>query len=192
MLHINETFYSLQGEGARAGESTLFVRLSGCDLACGFCDTEFASGAEMSVEQIVEIAKKAGTQWITWTGGEPMLQLTEDAVTEVARAGLRQSIETNGGHSIPFALDWVVVSPKVAEHVVAKNFANGVDELRYAWHAGKRSVPQPGTTARHYFLSPIFDGASASSANLKHCIKLCLTNPQWKLSVQLHKLWNIL
>ena len=191
-MKINEIFYSLQGEGARVGQPTVFIRLTGCDLSCGFCDTEFASGKEITTDELLARVKQYPAKWITWTGGEPMLQLNEGVVSAFRDAGYLQSIETNGGHPVPFDLDWVVVSPKVAEHVVKRNFPDGVDELRYAWHAGKMSVPQPGVDAAHKFLSPVCDGNAINATNLKHCIELCKSNPEWKLSVQQHKIWNIL
>jgi 7-carboxy-7-deazaguanine synthase len=191
-MKINEIFYSLQGEGFRAGQATVFIRLTGCDLACGFCDTEFASGREMTTTELLDHVKQYPTKWITWTGGEPMLQLNHEVVDEFRAVGYLQSIETNGGHPVPFSVDWVVVSPKVAEHVVARNFPNGVDELRYAWHTGKMSAPSPAVHADQKFLSPVCDGNSVNRKNLAHCIELCKANPEWKLSVQQHKLWNIL
>jgi 7-carboxy-7-deazaguanine synthase len=191
-MKINEIFYSLQGEGARVGQPTVFIRLTGCDLSCGFCDTEFVSGKEITTDELLARVKQYPAKWITWTGGEPMLQLNEGVVSAFRDAGYLQSIETNGGHPVPFDLDWVVVSPKVAEHVVKRNFPDGVDELRYAWHAGKMSVPQPGAHAVHKFLSPVCDGNSINATNLKHCIELCKSYPEWKLSVQQHKIWNIL
>jgi len=191
-MRINEIFYSLQGEGARSGEATIFIRLTACDLACGFCDTEFSSGKDMTIEELLAHVARYSSKWITWTGGEPMLQLTHDIVEQFRAAGYLQSIETNGNHAIPFALDWVVVSPKVAEHVLRRNFPNGVDELRYAWHAGKMSVPNPGVVSKTRYLSPVCNGNSIDAKNLHHCIELCKANPQWRLSVQQHKLWNIL
>lgn len=75
-LKVNEVFYSLQGEGARAGEASIFVRLSDCDLTCGFCDTEFKSGKELSFEELLAALRLYPCSWIVWTGGEPALQLT--------------------------------------------------------------------------------------------------------------------
>jgi organic radical activating enzyme len=191
-MKVNEIFYSLQGEGYRAGQATIFIRLTGCDMACGFCDTEFTSGAEMSATDLLEAVKEFPSKWVTWTGGEPMLQLNQGVVSAFRTAGFQQSIETNGNHPVPFDLDWVVVSPKVAEHVVARNFPKGVDELRYAWHSGKICTPEPMVQAKHKYLSPICDGLNVGAKNLRHCIELCKENPEWKLSVQQHKLWNIL
>jgi 7-carboxy-7-deazaguanine synthase len=203
-LKVNEVFYSLQGEGARAGHPSVFVRLTGCDLACGFCDTEFTSGKELTCDELLAEIKQACRRatgkddfanwplWIVWTGGEPTLQLTAEHVAEFARLGFKQAIETNGNHPAPPGLDHVCVSPKVAEHVVAKNFPDGVDELRYVRHSGQPGVPVPTVKAKHYFLSPRFDGDRPNPENLRHCIQLCLENPQWHLSCQTHKLHRIL
>lgn len=195
-LKVSEVFYSLQGEGARAGHASVFVRLAGCDLACGFCDTEFASGRAMTCEELSALIAdaKAGApcNWIVWTGGEPSLQLTTDVIAEFKAKGWRQAIETNGNHSVPEGLDFITCSPKVAEHVVAKNLPQGVTELRYVRHAGQPGIPEPAISAQHYFLSPRFDGEQLNQKNLQHCIKLCLENPKWHLSIQSHKLTRIL
>jgi len=192
LLKINEIFYSIQGEGARAGEPSIFIRLSGCDLACGFCDTEFESGEELSLVDLLLRIEKWPCRWIVWTGGEPMLQLNDEIVSFFHMRGYKQACESNGNHPIPTGIDWKVVSPKVAEHVLKRNFPQGVDELRYVRHAGHLNVPEPKIEAKHYFLSPIFNGNTMDAANVKHCMALCLKNPKWKLSLQLHKLIGVL
>ncbi len=193
-LKVNEIFYSPQGEGARAGEMSVFIRLTGCNLTCGFCDTEFKSGKDMTVEEILDYVqgKFPQAKWVVWSGGEPTLQLTQEIVDEFAAAGYLQAIETNGTNPVPQGLNWVVVSPKVADHVVAKNFPHGVSELRYVRHAGQLAVPAPTVIAQHLYLSPMFDGNKVNKENLAHCLKLCAENPQWKLSLQLHKLIGVL
>lgn len=195
-LKVSEIFYSLQGEGARAGSANIFVRLQGCKTkdacyASGIkCDTEFESGEEVSLDHILWFAEKTPCKNIIWTGGEPAQQLTDIIVGYFKERGFYQAIETSGLFAVPENLDYVVVSPKVAEHVVAKNFARA-SELRYVRHAGQ-SIPQPLVKADHYYLSPHSDGFSINSENLNHCIELCKKNPQWKLSIQMHKLWNVL
>lgn len=193
-MKVNEIFYSIQGEGERAGEPSIFIRLSGCDLACGFCDTEFASGEEMTSQQIVAKIIDFPARWIVWTGGEPMLQLNADTINFFHALGYSQAIESNGNHPIPrsLGLDWIVISPKVAEHVLKRNFPEGVDELRYVRHNGHQSVPQPAIKAQRYYLSPMFDGNTPNPANVRHCYNLCLQNPKWRLSLQLHKLLQVL
>ena len=199
-LNVSEIFYSLPGEGARAGSANVFVRLQGCKTkhACfqsGIrCDTEFESGKQMSLAEIRDwIVSRANekTRSIIWTGGEPAQQLTPEIVGYFKEKGFYQAIETSGLLAVPDNLDWISISPKVAEHVVAKNFPGEVSELRYVRHAGQ-SIPQPSVEARHYFLSPHSDGFSINRENLDHCIELVKNNPVWKLSVQLHKIWQVL
>ena len=196
-MKVSEMFYSLQGEGARKGVPTIFIRLSGCSAkhacyASGIrCDTEFESGQDMSVEEILEFCKKHPSKEITWTGGEPADQLTDEIVDRFKDLGFYQAVETSGLKPVPKGIDFVCVSPKVAEHVVKKNFPNGVSELRYVRHVGQ-SIPEPLVEAYYYWLSPHSDGYEINSENMNHCIQLCLDNPKWRLSVQDHKLWNVL
>lgn len=196
-LKISEIFYSLQGEGARAGTPTIFIRLQGCKakFACASmgikCDTEFESGREYSCDQLYNFIKDIPSWEITWTGGEPTDQLTDEIVSYFKQKGYFQAIETSGLNPVSNGLDFVCISPKVAEHIIKKNFPNGCDELRYVRHKGQ-DIPQPAIQAKHYWVSPHSDGFTINTENLKHCIELCLQNPKWKLSVQNHKLWNIL
>jgi 7-carboxy-7-deazaguanine synthase len=198
-LRISEIFYSLQGEGARIGTPTIFIRLQGCKaknacFAMGIkCDTEFESGKEMSIEYIEKwiLENATGCKEITWTGGEPLDQLTNEITAYFKEKGYFQAIETSGLKSCVENIDFICVSPKVAEHVILKNFPKGVTELRYVRHKGQ-DIPQPKIKALHYWVSPHSDGFTINTENLKHCIDLCIKNPQWKLSIQNHKLWNIL
>jgi organic radical activating enzyme len=145
----------------------------------------------MSILDILKWCKDTGCLEITWTGGEPLDQLTEDIVAYFKKQGYYQAIETSGLKPCPKGIDFICVSPKIAEHVIKKNFSNGVEELRYVRHKGQ-DVPKPSIIAKHYWISPHSDGFNINKENLEHCINLCLKNPQWKLSVQTHKLWNIL
>jgi organic radical activating enzyme len=198
-LRISEIFYSLQGEGARIGTPTVFIRTSGCKAknacyALGIkCDTEFESGKDMTIEEIHQWLLKHAPQCkeITWTGGEPLDQLTNEMTFFFKNLGYYQSIETSGLKPCVENIDFICVSPKVAEHVISKNFPNGVTELRYVRHKGQ-DIPQPSIKAQHYWISPHSDGFTINSENLKHCIELCIANGQWKLSLQNHKIWNIL
>jgi 7-carboxy-7-deazaguanine synthase len=193
-MKIAEIFYSIQGEGARAGDPSIFIRLSGCDLTCGFCDTEFESGKDFTCEELFAYIYDRWPQcnWIVWTGGEPMLTLTRNDILFFKTAGYLQACESNGNHPIPETIDWRVVSPKVAEHVLKKKNPNGVDELRYVRHSGQPGIPVPAITAKRYFLSPMFKGNQPDPASIKVCLDLCLANPSWSLSVQTHKVLNVL
>jgi 7-carboxy-7-deazaguanine synthase len=198
-LKVSEIFYSLQGEGARIGVPTVFIRLSGCKakFACAAagikCDTEFESGKDMSLDEIFDwLAYEAPLcKEITWTGGEPTDQLTEEHICFFKELGFYQAIETSGLNPVPYGIDFICVSPKVAEHIIKKNFPNGVNELRYVRHKGQ-AIPEPSINAYHYWLSPHSDGFNINKDNMKHCIDLCLSNPKWRLSLQNHKIWNIL
>lgn len=191
-MNVNEIFYSIAGEGARTGVPSVFIRLAGCDFACSFCDTEFASRAEMTVEEILKYISRWPCRWIVWTGGEPMLQLTGLIVQYFKEHGYQQAIETNGNYPVPDGLDWVACSPKVAEHVLARNFPFGVNELRYVRHAGQFGIPQPTIIADRLYLSPRFNGDQPDPESIRHCFKLCLENPTWRLSLQVHKLIKVL
>jgi len=192
---INEIFYSLQGEGRRAGEPSVFVRFSGCNLACaiathGFnCDTEFTSGRSMTGEEILAEVQRVGgrCKWVVLTGGEPTLQL-DDLLVDLLHANeFMLAIETNGSNAIPMHLDWVCVSPKGAEHTLQQLTA---DEVKYVRRHGQ-GIPKPSVKATHKLISPAFDEGSIQEETLQWCIQLTKENPEWKLSMQQHKLWKV-
>ena len=200
---INEIFFSLQGEGARAGTPNLFVRFSGCNMRCdlkagklspgGFaCDTEFESGSPMTAAQIVvsalKLAPKAGVG-VIFTGGEPALQLDKALVDTMRKAGFGPlCIETNGTIDVsPLGLDWISLSPKVAEHSVR---VAACSEVRYVRGYGQ-GIPRPRAKAGRKFISPAFSGESLDADTLRWCVGLVKANPEWALSVQQHKTWRI-
>lgn len=195
-LKVNEIFYSLQGEGARAGEPSIFIRLADCNLTCRFCDTEFTSFKGMTLDMLLHLIRPYSKKNIIWTGGEPAMQLTNEIVEFFNEAGYYQCIETNGSMKVPNGLNYIVVSPKVAEHVVAANFKSmPIDELRYVRHIGQLALPKPLTAAKNYYISPMFKGNQIDEQNLNHCMNLILndsSNINWKLSIQIHKLIKIL
>jgi 7-carboxy-7-deazaguanine synthase len=192
---VNEIFYSLQGEGVRAGTPNLFLRLSRCNLACkvethGFdCDTEFESGRWMTLPEILEEFRQLSSvcDWIILTGGEPALQVDREMVEALHGAGYKLAIETNGSFPLPEGIDWITVSPKVAEHAVRQRRAN---EVKYVRGHGQ-AVPKTVVEADHYLISPAFEGAEVDPRALDWCIRLCKENPPWRLSVQQHKLWRV-
>jgi len=202
-MRVTEIFRTLQGEGARPGEPSVFVRFSGCSAkhACAesgiVCDTEFESGTAYQARELLDavLTVAGGIRWIVWTGGEPTDQLTDDLVALFHDAGFAQQIETSGVRPVPACVDWVTVSPKVAEHILARHFpkrADGfhVDELKYVRHVGQ-GLPVPSLQARYLCLSPHSDGDTLNPANLAHCIGLCLDHPPWRLSIQQHKVWRV-
>lgn len=192
---VNEIFHSLQGEGVRTGTSNLFLRFSGCNETCrveshGFdCDTEFASGRKMTMEEIVAEFREIGgpCDWVILTGGEPALQLDRELIDGLHQAGYRLAIETNGSIALPEGIDWITVSPKVAEHAIRQRTAH---EVKYVRGYGQ-AVPRTVVQAEHYLISPAFNGLELDARTLDWCIRLVKENPPWRLSVQQHKLWRV-
>jgi organic radical activating enzyme len=198
---VNDLFYSLQGEGLRQGEASLFVRFAGCNLACdlapgprspgGFvCDTEFVSSRPLTASEIVARCKALSLvcSWVILTGGEPALQVDPALVDAFHSAGYRVAMETNGTVNVDaLGLDWLTVSPKVAEHAVKQRTAT---EVKYVRNYGQ-GIPQPQITAQYYLLSPAFSGDHLDRATLAWCIDLVREHPQWRLTMQAHKLWTI-
>ena len=190
-LKVNNIFYSLQGEGGRAGQASVFVRLSTCNLACSFCDTDFYDGEELSLDEILHKIESFGCPWIIWTGGEPSLQLNDKVVGFFKAKGYKQAIETNGTRPLPDGLDYITCSPKQNFEKI-KNRIPYVDELRFPIQKGD---PMPNMSqlpkAKRFFLSPIFEGENVVKENVDYCIQLIKNNPDWELSIQLHKLIGI-
>lgn len=175
---VNEIFYSLQGEGFWTGTPAVFVRLSGCNLRCPFCDTDHAAYVAMAADEIVARVTEFPAETVVITGGEPSLQLDETLVDALHRAGRRVHVETNGTRPLPADVDWVTCSPKQGGAVALGH----IDELKLVntgWW------PEPMPRADRYFLQP------CSGQNIPETIQYCLEHPQWRLSLQTHKLLDI-
>ena len=204
-LIVREIFYSLQGEGGRQGEASIFIRLANCNLNCWFCDTDWSTGVEYTIEQLLGEISSYKCRWIVWTGGEPTLQLHKEFVRIFAEAGYMQAIETNGTNPVPSGMDYITVSPKkeTSIEILHANFNNSdIDEYRYPLGAGEQEPPNWGDLphAKHYFVSPIFNRYPLGDAkarfmlnddNVAQCIDFVKCNPKWKLSLQIHKILNI-
>lgn len=192
-LNVNEIFYSLQGEGGRQGEASIFIRLTHCNLACDFCDTDFETGQDLSLEKILSEISPYHCHWIVWTGGEPTLQLTDEVLLFFKSKGYKQAIESNGLKPLSKLLDYTVCSPKGIHMSAVKKINSKVNEVRLPVKSGDRlpeihELPE----ADYYFLSPVFTSKSQTTAeNINYCVELIKENPEWRLSVQLHKLINI-
>jgi 7-carboxy-7-deazaguanine synthase len=193
-LKVVEIFYSIQGEGANTGMPVIFIRLSGCNLKCWFCDTEWDRHIEMSIPELLKSIEQYPCKNIIWTGGEPTLQLN-DAILEHF-SEYYNCIETNGTNPVPAKIDYISCSPKVPPHILKQNFSF-IDEIRYPLNKGERppSIDEL-PLAKHYYISPLFLGAEnkrmdLSQENIDYCIDYLKHNPGWKLSIQLHKLLNI-
>ena len=190
-LNVKEIFYSLQGEGGRAGEPSIFVRLTKCNLACSFCDTDFANGSDMTLDEILYELHKYPCKWIIWTGGEPTLQLTDEVLSFFKSEGYLQAIETNGTRPVSKLIDYISCSPKVQIYKV-RDVIPFAHEIRIPLQKGD-VLPDISIMpkANKFFVSPIFDGDTMNIDNINYCIDQIKENPSWTLSLQIHKLINI-
>ena len=189
MYRVNEIFYSLQGEGFWTGTPMVFLRLSGCNLKCPFCDTDHAAYREMTAEAIVSEVEQAGgpCRRVCVTGGEPSLQLDRPLVEALHQAGYLIHLETNGTHPLPEGIDWVTLSPK-ADVPGLKGDGRVVleraDEVKVVF-LGPEAEKWAGFPAPWHFLQP------CSCENTAETIDHIARNPHWRLSLQTHKLLNI-
>ena len=196
MYRINEIFYSLQGEGFHAGTPAVFVRFSGCNLRCAFCDTQHQAGETMSLQEIVDEVNKypQAPSLLVLTGGEPSLFIDEAYVAELKQKTHKTiAIETNGTRLLPSNLDWVTLSPKTAfeggdaEPCVLKQ----CDELKVVC-LGQDLAQYEGIEAQHRFLQPCFcEDEKQRQANMKACVEAVMQNPGWRLSLQIHRVLSI-
>jgi len=207
---VKEIFYTLQGEGAQAGRAAVFCRFAGCNLwsgrevdrasaICQFCDTEFigvdgAGGGRF--ESAEALAAAVAEKWprdsslaqrfVVCTGGEPLLQLDPSLIAALHKLSFEIAVETNGTIAAPAGIDWLCVSPKAGATLVQLSG----DELKLVF-------PQPGAepanfellSFRHFFLQPM-DGPRREE-NTQLALGYCLEHPQWRLSLQTHKLLGI-
>lgn len=180
MRKINEIFYSLQGEGFHVGTPAVFVRFSGCNLKCSFCDTLHEPGTWMSDEEILSRICNYPARMVVLTGGEPGLWIDDDFIERLHAIGKYVCIETNGTQRLPAAIDWVTCSPKEGATVCLDR----MDEVKVVYVGQDVSVYEQLPTT-HYFLQP------CSCQNTEEVIAYLLKHPQWRLSLQTHKLLNI-
>jgi 7-carboxy-7-deazaguanine synthase len=205
---VKEIFKTLQGEGAQAGRPAVFCRFAGCNLwsgreqdraaaICKFCDTDFVGtdgpgGGRF--ESAAELARAIGEAWtsaaprrfVVFTGGEPLLQLDAALIEAVHRLDFEIAVETNGTQDAAGGIDWICVSPKAGAPLKQRCG----DELKLVYpQAGIDPADLSGLEFDHFWLQPM-DGADRA-ANTAAAIAYCLAHPQWRLSVQMHKLVGI-
>jgi len=205
---VKEIYYTLQGEGANTGRPAVFLRFAGCNLwtgreedradaVCTFCDTDFVGtdgpgGGKFATAKDLATAVAAAwpdgdpARFVVCTGGEPLLQLDAPLVNALHTAGFAIAVETNGTQLPPAGLDWITVSPKAEAPVV---LTSG-DELKLVYpQDDARPERFVGLEFRHFFLQPM-DGPDRER-NTVLAVAYCLAHPQWRLSLQTHKLLGI-
>lgn len=180
MRKINEIFYSLQGEGYHTGTPAVFVRFSGCNLKCSFCDTQHEEGHWMSDDEIIEEVKKYLAATVILTGGEPSLWIDRAFVDLLHQAGKYVCIETNGTRPLPDNIDWVTCSPKQE----TKLKITRMDEVKVVYEEQELAVYE-SLPAKCFFLQP------CSCTNVEKTVDCVMRHPKWRLSLQTHKLIDI-
>ena len=180
MRKINEIFYSLQGEGYHTGTPAVFVRFSGCNLKCAFCDTLHEAGVLMTDEAILAEVQKHPARMVVLTGGEPSLWIDEAFVELLHQAGKYICIETNGTRPLPSGIDWVTCSPKQEGKLQLAR----MDDVKVVYE-GQDLAPYEQLPAAHFFLQP------CSCLNTAETVACVLAHPRWRLSLQTHKLISI-
>ncbi|MCC8175503.1 MAG: 7-carboxy-7-deazaguanine synthase QueE [Bacteroidales bacterium] len=193
-MRINEIFYSLQGEGSYTGYPCVFVRFSGCNQHCDFCDTTHEPCKVMTEDEVVEaiVALSKNCTDVVLTGGEPTLQLTRTFVQKLDNYGYSIHIETNGSMPIPKDIaryiSWVTISPKALPVVLTD-----CDELKLVY--GSMQKPEDWErrfpTALHYLQPLDARNEKLNAANLVACIDYIKQHPKWKLSLQTQKILRV-
>jgi len=210
--YVKELFYTLQGEGCRAGRASVFLRFTGCNLwsglerdrenaSCNFCDTDFVGtdgkggGRFESAQTLAQAVRqkweaeqpstpdsKPLSPYVVCTGGEPLLQLDRSLIDAVHAENFEIAVETNGSIAAPEGIDWICVSPKGAVPLEQKKG----DELKLVY---PQSNASPETFAHldfdHFLLQPM--DSSLREIHTQMAVQYCLTHPQWRLSLQTHK-----
>ena len=188
MYRVNEIFYSLQGEGANTGTPAVFVRFSGCNLSCFFCDTDFASYTEMSVEDIIAAVSAFPAELVVLTGGEPALQVDKKLVDALHAVNKCVAIETNGTRPLPDGIDHVTISPKETGKIVLSK----ADEVKVVYLGQDVERYHDCISAPRYFLQPCSEEKNGLyTDNREEVIRYILDHPHWRLSLQTHKILNI-
>ena len=209
---VREIYYTLQGEGAQTGRPAVFLRFAGCNLwsgreehradaVCRFCDTEFVGTGgpgggkfETAAELAVAVQKTwpanrvEDRPYVVCTGGEPLLQLDDSLVAALHTAGFEVGVESNGTLAAPAGIDWLCISPKGTAPVVQRSG----HELKLVYPQSEDDA-QPerfnNLQFEHFFLQPL--DSPEREANTRLAVEYCLAHPQWKLSLQTHKVLGI-
>jgi 7-carboxy-7-deazaguanine synthase (Cx14CxxC type) len=211
MYYVKEIFYSIQGEGFHSGRPAVFCRFAGCNLwsgkeedrkdaLCKFCDTDFMGIDEPEGGQFQsagELAKKLRQLWpennaksakpfVVCTGGEPLLQLDAQLIAALHDEGLEIAVETNGTIMPPPDIDWICVSPKAGAELL---LCSG-QELKLVFpQLGGEPEKYDQLDFQHFFLQPMDN--SDREANRQRTLDYVLAHPQWRISLQLHKILGV-
>jgi 7-carboxy-7-deazaguanine synthase len=195
-LPVMEAFYTLQGEGFYQGKAAYFIRLGGCDVGCVWCDVKESWDANAhplkTIEDIVDEAKKFPGRLAVVTGGEPLLHDLTELTNTLHNAGFQTNIETSGSSPLSGEWDWICLSPKkfkapLPEILPKANELKVVVFNRSDFDWAEKYAALVSKNCKLY-LQPEWDKASTITAMIIDYIK---SNPQWELSLQIHKYINV-
>lgn len=190
-MRVNEIFYSIQGEGFHTGRAAVFVRFSGCNLKCPFCDTNFTDYEILSEEEIVDECVRIGRDchFVVLTGGEPTLQVTERLISKFHEKGFLVAMESNGTRKPPFNVDWLTISPKSLFVGKKANLAvSHCQELKVVFDI-IHPVTDYTIEAEHYYLQPCDTGKQEQNKEIVNAlVDFVKKNPKWKISLQTQKM----
>lgn len=196
LLPVMEHFYTLQGEGYHQGRAAYFIRLGGCDVGCVWCDVKDSWDAskhpKYQVSDLIAEVKKTAAEMVVITGGEPLMHDLDELTEQFRDAGLRLHIETSGSHPLTGTWDWICLSPKKFKaplspvlqlaHELKVVVFNKSD---FEWAGKYEALVAPHC---RLFLQPEWDKAEEVTPMIIDYIK---ANPQWELSLQIHKYINV-
>ena len=208
MYSVKEIYYTLQGEGFYTGRPSVFLRFTGCNLwsgkekdrkkaICDWCDTDFIgndgiNGAKYLGSEIIKIIKtlwpkkEQSKPYIVFTGGEPLIQLDNELIERVHKAGFEIGVETNGTMTPPSGIDWICVSPKARSNFILKKG----NELKVVFPQYEfNPLDHENLEFEHFFIQPM-DGLNQKE-NIRKSEDFVLKYPRWKLSIQTHKILGI-
>lgn len=195
-LPVMEHFYTLQGEGYHQGKAAYFIRLAGCDVGCVWCDVKDSWDAEKhptyTITQLIAEVKKTPAEIVIITGGEPLMHNLDELTEVFQNAGLKMHIETSGAHPLSGLWDWICLSPKKFKAPL-EPILHLANELKvvifnrsdFDWAEKYAALVSPSCKL---YLQPEWDKASQVTPLIIEYIK---ENPQWELSLQIHKYINV-
>lgn len=202
VLQVNETFYSIQGEGPYAGMPAFFIRLAGCNLACSWCDTEFERRTPYTTQQLVKQALASRAKLVVVTGGEPMRQTIGPLCRDLLARGFRVQLETAGTlwQDIPEQVE-IVCSPKTPKvHPMIVNRCNHWKYVIQAGHVAADGLPDycptgaPGIPYRgagHIYIQPCDEqDEEKNKANRREVLRQALKHG-YRAGLQLHKIFEV-
>ena len=198
MRKINEIFYSIQGEGCRAGVPSVFIRFSGCNLKCGFCDTHHQDGKWMTDEDIIREVNKYPATMVVLTGGEPSLWIDKEFIYNLKTGTCKSiAIETNGTVPLPDGIDWITVSPKtgmspMGDAEVTCSYADEVKVVDIGQDLNQYFELECVARTTEMLLQPCYvEDAIEREKNTLRTIRRVMEDPRWRLSLQTHRYLGI-